>query len=354
MENVYDLLIKRESFSFKEENYLPQIKDFINSQILPANGAIQLFNIKTTIELIALPEICNLINLQRINDIRWINRFFEILNRKLPVGGIFVSCVEIYSQRKRRIENKYPKVISELYLGLSFILNRVVPRLNLTRGFYSYLTKGNNRIMSKAEAFGRLVASGFEILGCEYINNLLYFVAKKVKEPCCDPNPTYGFLVKLKRLGKNGKVINLYKLRTMHPYSEYLQEYIYKCNNVDKGGKFKDDFRIATWGRILRRLWIDELPMLINFIKRDLKLVGIRPLSAQYFNLYPTCYRERRLKYKPGLIPPYYADDPKTIDEITASEEKYLDQYDKHPFLTDTKYFFRVFCNIVFKGVRSR
>ena len=41
-------------------------------------------------------------------------------------------------------------------------------------------------------------------------------------------NPSYGFLIKLNRIGYKGKKIDVYKFRTMRPYSEYLQEYIYK------------------------------------------------------------------------------------------------------------------------------
>jgi len=52
-----------------------------------------------------------------------------------------------------------------------------------------------------------------------------------------------------KRYGKDGKMFNVYKLRTMHAYSEYLQEYIYKHNHLQDGGKFKNDFRISTEGR---------------------------------------------------------------------------------------------------------
>jgi len=354
VEHVYELTTSQDLLYCKDENILQEAKDFINSYVPFDNGITRILNTKTSFPLIEITEINNLVNLQKINDIRWVNKFFAAVNAKLPDGGIFISCVEIYTQRKRRIENRFPKFIAKPYLALSFILNRVLPRINPTKSFHSYLTKGNNRVISKAEALGRLVASGFEILGYEYINNLLYFAVKKVKEPSCDLNPTFGFLIKMKRLGQGGKIINVYKVRTMHPYSEYLQEYIYKCNSVDKGGKFKDDFRIAEWGKIFRKLYIDELPMLINFIKGDLKLVGVRPLSSQYFNLYPANCRERRLKYKPGLIPPYYADLPKTIDEITVSEEKYLDLYDKHPVRTDLKYFFLVFYNILFKKVRSR
>ena len=93
----------------------------------------------------------------------------------------------------------------------------------------------------------------------------MHFILKKAKPPRTDPNPTYGPLIRLKRLGKDGKVIYIKKLRTMHPYSEYLQDYVYQTNALQEGGKFRDDFRVTSWGRILRTLWIDELPQFINF-----------------------------------------------------------------------------------------
>jgi hypothetical protein len=45
----------------------------------------------------------------------------------------------------------------------------------------------------------------------------------------------------------------------MHPYSEYLQEYIYENNKLQQGGKFNNDFCVTTLGRIMRKTWIDEL-----------------------------------------------------------------------------------------------
>ncbi len=164
---------------------------------------------------------------------------------------------------------------------------------------------------------------------------------------------TYGPLIKLRRVGKGGKDIKVYKMRTMHPYAEYLQEYVYQKHSLQEGGKFKDDFRVSTLGKIMRRLWIDELPMFINFFRGELKIVGVRPLSKHYFNLYSKELQERRIKYKPGLVPPFYVDKPKTLDEIMASEIKYFDAYDKNPVLTDIKYFFAAFYNIIFKKYRS-
>jgi lipopolysaccharide/colanic/teichoic acid biosynthesis glycosyltransferase len=93
--------------------------------------------------------------------------------------------------------------------------------------------------------------------------------------------------------------------------------------------------------------------MLINLLRGDLKVVGVRPLSQHYFNLYSRELQEKRIKYKPGLVPPFYADLPKTLQEIMDSEMKYLEQYEQHPIITDIKYFFKAFYNIIFKRARS-
>ena len=207
--------------------------------------------------------------------------------------------------------------------------------------------------MSKAETFGRLYSCGFKIIDEKTVNNMLFFIAKKVKKPTYDKTPTYGALIILKRIGKDYKKFNVYKLRTMHPYSEYLQEYIYNLNSLQTGGKIKDDFRISPEGRFMRKFWIDELPMLVNVLKGNIKLVGVRPLSPHFFSLYSEDLQKLRTQFKPGLIPPFYADLPKTFDEIMESEKKYLNLCKKSQFITDLKYFLLAFKNIVFKGARS-
>jgi len=104
----------------------------------------------------------------------------------------------------------------------------------------------------------------------------------------------------------------------------------------------------------MRKYWIDELPMLINLIKGDMKLVGVRPLSKQYFNLYTPELQQKRTNYRPGLLPPFYADMPKTLDEIQASELRYLKQCETNGELrTDFKYFFLILKNILFNKARS-
>jgi lipopolysaccharide/colanic/teichoic acid biosynthesis glycosyltransferase len=139
----------------------------------------------------------------------------------------------------------------------------------------------------------------------------------------------------------------------MHPYSEYIQQYVFDKNALQEGGKFDNDFRVTTAGKFMRRFWIDELPMLINLLRRDLKIFGIRPLSQHYFDLYSKDLQELRTKTRPGLVPPFYADMPKTLEEIQESELRYLHAYFKRPFLTDWRYFWKAVYNIVFKKARS-
>lgn len=294
-----------------------------------------------------------IINLKRVNDIRRINKFFEAVNEKIPIGGMFVCMAETQEQRKKRILSKFPPILNYIYYLFDFILKRVFPKFSFTKGIYFLLTRGENRVISRAELLGRLYSCGFDVIDEQEIDKLHYVFSQKIRKPYFDMEPTYGPIIKLRRVGKGGKFIKVYKLRTMHPYSEYLQEYIYRKHSLQEGGKFKDDFRVSTLGRFMRKLWIDELPMIINLLRGELKIVGVRPLSQHYFNLYSKELRERRIKYKPGLIPPFYVDNPKTLEEIMASEIKYLDAYDKHPLLTDLKYFFVAVYNIIFKRYRS-
>jgi len=295
-----------------------------------------------------------IVNLKKINDILRINKFFETANSKLAYGGIYINFVETYSLRKQRVLKKFPIGINWMVYTVDFIFKRVIPKLWLTKKVYFILTNGRNRVMSKAETLGRLYSCGFEVVDEKMINGALYFVARKNAKPVFDSNPTYGPLIKLRRYGKGGGKIGVYKMRTMHPYSEYLQPYIYLHNKLQEGGKFANDFRITSAGKFMRKFWIDELPMFINVFLGDMKIVGVRPLSSHYYNLYSQELRERRLKYKPGLVPPFYVDMPKTLEEIMASEIKYLNAYEKHPFKTDFVYFWKAFYNIVVKKARSK
>lgn len=293
------------------------------------------------------------INLHQLNDMRRLNEYFLELHSKLKNGSYFIGRAKTILAYRRYILKKYPKFTAELMYVLHLIFFRIVPKLPLTKEIYFAITKGRNRSLSKSEVLGRLCFCGFEIISEEEVDYNLYFLVRKVKMPSLEESPTYGPLVKLNRMGLNGQLIRVYKFRTMHPYSEFLQEYVYEKNKLKEGGKLENDFRVTGWGNFMRRTWLDELPMLYNWIQGEVKLFGIRPISSHYFSLYDEELKEMRKKVKPGLIPPFYADLPKTFSEICDSEGKYLQAYQKNPIRTQWIYFWKVFSNIVFKGARS-
>jgi lipopolysaccharide/colanic/teichoic acid biosynthesis glycosyltransferase len=298
-------------------------------------------------------EIQLFINLHPLNDIRYLNQYFITLNKKLMQGGVFVGRFEPIKFRHKRFLDSYPYYLAQFFYFFDFIIRRVLPKLPVFKKIYFAITKGKNRAIPLAEGLGRLYYCGYEIIDVKEIDNYIFFAAKRMRVPATDSNPSYGLLFKMKRIGKDGKNLFVYKFRTMHPYSEYLQKFIYEKFSLQEGGKIKNDFRITSWGRIIRKLWIDELPMLLNWLKGELKLVGVRPLSSHYMSLYPQDLIQLRTKYKPGLVPPFYVDLPKTLDEIVASEKKYLNLYEQNPLLTDIKYFFKSFYNILIKNARS-
>jgi hypothetical protein len=295
----------------------------------------------------------SIVNISRLNDMRDVNMFFESVNSKLPQFGTFICCAETANIRRRRILRKYPPGINWMaYVG-DYMLKRVFPKFKLTSGIYFLLTRGNNRVFTYPELLGRLYACGFEVLEESMVSGLNFFCCRRIKEPAFDPNPTYGPFIALRRVGKGGEMIKVHKLRTMYPYAEYLQDYVHQRNDLQSGGKFKDDFRIATSRLFLRKLWLDELPMLLNLLKGELKIVGVRPLSQHFYSLYSKELQEKRIKFKPGLVPPFYADMPKTLEEIQASEMRYLDAFEKHPLRTQWRYFWKAMYNIFIKKARS-
>ncbi len=331
-----------------------KVRNFITKHCNLSLSTTSIIRTSVSTSVLQLPQnLDTIINLKRVNDIKEINKFFYTVNNHLPEGGKFIGCVETKYLRRQRIFKKFPPVINKIYYILDFILKRVFPKLPVTRAIYFILTGGRNKVLSRTETLGRLYAAGFEVETKEFIGNNLYFVARKMKKPLFDRELLYGPIFKMRRHGKNGKVIFVYKMRTMHAYSEFIQQYVYAKNNLAEGGKMKDDFRISSLGKVFRKYWIDELPMIYNLFKGDLKLVGVRPLSSHYLSLYSDELKHKRSQHKPGLIPPFYVDLPKTIEQIQASEMKYLIASEKNPVWTDIKYFSLALYNILIKKARS-
>jgi hypothetical protein len=333
-------------FAFIERNLDLQKYDILKSIFIYSKDIIN-------IELIEKGSLSYVMNFELINNIRRINEYFIAVNEKIEDGGVFLGRFECLEQRKNRIFSSYPVPLAKGLHFMDFLFNRVIPKLPCIRRLYFFFTKGNNRPISKTECLGRLNYCGFDVIALQDIDGLSYFIAKKTRKPREYPHPSYGLLIKQSRVGRYGKIVQVHKLRTMHPFSEYVHEMIYHINNLETTGKIRNDFRITVWGRAFRKKWLDELPMIINWLKGDVKLVGVRPLSETFFNTYPEDLRRERIRFKPGLIPPYYADMPDSIEAVWESERIYLTKYEKKPRRTDFVYFFKALNNILFHGAKS-
>jgi lipopolysaccharide/colanic/teichoic acid biosynthesis glycosyltransferase len=293
--------------------------------------------------------------LKKLNSQRDIDSFLESINSRLSPDGLFFGFAELNGKMRNEIHRQSPRLVRSAAYFVHCAYHRVLPKLNgWTREAYNKWNSSRyHYCISKAELLGRVIKSGFEIEEIIDDSTILFFIARKKRLPD-HRKPSTGVLFRMRRIGRDGRTINVYKLRTMHPYSEYLQHYLMQTNGLEEGGKFRDDFRVTSWGRILRKYWIDELPMLLNVIKGDLKLIGVRPLSHQYFKMYPGEIQRLRTTQKPGLIPPFYADMPKTFSEIVESEKRYLLLHAERPLATDLKYFVRIVRNMMSRRARSK
>lgn len=93
---------------------------------------------------------------------------------------------------------------------------------------------------------------------------------------------------KQKRPGKNEKIFELYKFRTMTDQKD------------ENGELLSDEIRLTDFGKKLRSTSLDELPELWNIIKGDMSIVGPRPLLVQYLPLYNEKQKHRH-DVRPGI-----------------------------------------------------
>ena len=104
-----------------------------------------------------------------------------------------------------------------------------------------------------------------------------------------------------KRVGRDGRLFEIYKFRTMVKNAEQLQPQVERW---DRDGnlihKTKDDPRVTRVGRVLRRFSLDELPQLFNVLAGTMSLVGPRPELPLLVASYES-WQHKRFNVPPGM-----------------------------------------------------
>jgi len=289
----------------------------------------------------------------RVNDIGEINAVFKKVYNSLNSGGYFVACYNNISDTDNLLRNKFPSILYYLAYPIHWLFYRVLSKMSTTAGLQEWLSRGKNKVISWAEVYGRLAYCGFDVEFDERYHGMQYVIAHKTKTISNNPSPSFYVFIKLNRVSLYGNIIKINKVRSMYPYSEFLQKRIFEQNSLGNGGKFNVDPRITPQGKIFRKYWIDELPQLLDWLRGEIKLVGIRAMSQHFFSLYSQGYKDLYLKVKPGIISPIFDENSDTFQDIERIEYEYLENYMKHPLKTDWKYFW-ITAQSILKGVRSK
>lgn len=126
-------------------------------------------------------------------------------------------------------------------------------------------------------------------LGLVLLSPLLLAVSLLIKIDSRGP-----VIFRQKRIGRNGKVFEIYKFRSMCVGAEKTGSGVYSG---------KGDARVTRIGKILRATSIDELPQLLNILKGEMSFVGPRPPLTYHPWKYEeyTDFQKRMFEVRPGI-----------------------------------------------------
>lgn len=196
----------------------------------------------------------------------------------------------------------------------------------------------------------------FDII-CSLIGILLLIPVTLVTKICyLITGDRKSIFYKQKRIGKDGKEFDFYKLRSMIPNADevlakMLEEDTEQTKEYKLNKKLENDPRITKVGKVLRKTSLDELPQFINVLKGDMSVIGNRPYlprekedMGEYFDDIE--------KTKCGIVSLWAVEGR---SNLSFEKRLKLEQYysNNQSLLMDVKIFFKVFKVVLFsKGAK--
>lgn len=149
------------------------------------------------------------------------------------------------------------------------------------------------------------------------------------------------------RIGKNGKIIKIYKFRSMVENAEDLIKKFTpeQMKEYKENYKLTNDPRITKIGNLLRKTSLDELPQLINIIKGELSIIGPRPVVSEELEKYGV-NAEKFLSVTPGLTG-YWAANGRSCTNYEDRMKMELFYVDNISLKLDIKIFFKTILSVI-------
>jgi exopolysaccharide biosynthesis polyprenyl glycosylphosphotransferase len=130
------------------------------------------------------------------------------------------------------------------------------------------------------------------------------------------------------RAGRSNRRFRLIKFRSMYVDAERRKEEFNRLNEAEDGVMFKirEDPRVTSVGRVIRRFSIDELPQLFNVLRGEMSLVGPRPLIFAEAEALEEHWHLRRLELRPGITGPWqvYGRSQSPFQEMVRFDYQYV------------------------------
>lgn len=216
---------------------------------------------------------------------------------------------------------------------------------NVAQDISSVSTKKYKEVLIKNTPY-KIVKRGLDVIfasvGLVLLSPIFAIIALAIKLESKGP-----VFFKHTRIGKDGKIIKIYKFRSMVENAEDLIQKFTpeQMKEYKENYKLTDDPRITKVGKFLRKTSLDELPQLINIIKGELSIIGPRPVVQEELEKYGS-NAQKFLSVTPGLTG-YWAANGRSDTSYEERMEMELFYVDNLSFGLDVKIFFKTFGAVI-------
>lgn len=210
---------------------------------------------------------------------------------------------------------------------------------NATQDISNLSTKTYTEVLTKKKPYKvikRLTDVILSLIALVVLSPVFAIIALAIKLESKGP-----VFFKHTRIGKNGKIIKIFKFRTMVENAEELIKKFTpeQMKEYKENYKLTNDPRITKVGGLLRKTSLDELPQLVNIIKGELSIIGPRPVVQDELEKYgPNA--QKFLSVTPGLTG-YWAANGRSSTTYEERMEMELYYVDNMSLLLDLKVFFK-------------